>query len=345
MWKNNPLPSSDVWFHVCSLGEATSLEPLIDHLSPATIVVSTTTQTGFDRARKLVHAARFLPYEVWLPFWVRRHKVAVVLEAELWWMLFFSAQKMGAKTVLLNARITQKKFHTYKKMRWFYRALFKHVDKVFCQSSEDKVRLEYLGAKDVTVIGNIKLAKEIVAHHKLVKPNKEMVIAASTHEHEEKLIMESMSYASNRVLAVVPRHPERFEAVHAHMVAFSKAHDLSYHRYSQQNDFESDIVLVDMLGLLIDVYAISDVVILGGSFEPIGGHNPLEPAAFGNKIISGPHYFNQTALFPLVKNLHVIESTQLKECLTQTHTLLPASIEGSVDMQPFYDYIQTHIKG
>jgi 3-deoxy-D-manno-octulosonic-acid transferase len=346
MLGNRPLPRDDksVWFHACSLGETVALTPIVKELENLNPAITVTTQTGFNAATKLVKKARYLPYEAWLPFWVRRHKKLVVLEAELWYMLFLMAKIRGTQTALLNARISDKSYRSYKKMAWFYRRLFKYVDKVFCQSEIDKERLVELGAKDVEVIGNIKLANKVVTTKSLEKPKTRMFVAASTHESEEALILDA--YANylkttdlKSSLVMVPRHPERFDSVHKMMLAFAKDKGLSYHRYSEDSHFNADLVLVDVLGELINIYAISDVVILGGGFAPIGGHNPLEPASFSNKIISGKEYFNQKGLFPLVKNLKVVENSELTEALENVDEMEMASIDGSVELAPFYQWI------
>ena len=120
---------------------------------------------------------------------------------------------------------------------------------------------------------------------------------------------------------IVPRHPERFEKVNALISEFVKNNNLTYHRYSQKEDFESDIMLVDKMGILNDIYAISDVVILGGAFEKIGGHNPVEPAFFGCKIISGKNIFNQKSLFECIKNYYLIENDELKSYLEKIKNL------------------------
>lgn len=347
MLKNPRLPRDDtsVWFHACSLGETVALTPIVKHLNDLNPSITVTTQTGFDAAKKIVTKARYLPFEAWIPFWVQKQKVLVVLEAELWYMLFLIAKSKGSKTALLNARISDKSYHSYKKMSWFYKRLFAYIDKVFCQSEIDKERLLELGAKDVEVIGNIKLANEVKTSKKLSKPEGKMFVGASTHESEEALILEAYSSlleenGEKSSLVMVPRHPERFDTVDSLMENFAKKHHLSYHRYSKQNDFKSDLVLVDTLGELINIYGISDVVILGGGFAPIGGHNPLEPATFANKIISGPHYFNQKGLFPLVKNIKIVENEGLSEALKNIDALDIASIEGSVDLTSFYHWIK-----
>lgn len=346
MWGNKRLPEDkdSVWFHACSLGETVALSPIVRELSDYRPSITVTTQTGFDAAQKISDKARYLPFEAWLPFWVRRQKVLVVLEAELWFMLFFMAKLRGTKTALLNARISDKSYHSYKKMAWFYRRLFKYVDKVFCQSEIDKERLLELGANNVEVIGNIKLANKVQATKKLVKPESMMIVGASTHESEEKLILDAyadyLKDEKKSSLVMVPRHPERFNSVDKMMTAFAKTEGLSYHRYSEKANFDADLVLVDVLGELVNIYAISDVVILGGAFTPIGGHNPLEPAAFTNKILSGPEYFNQKGLFPLVKNLKIIENDELTKALKNIDEMETACLDGSVDLNPFYQWIK-----
>lgn len=344
---NRSLKKSEkgIWFHTCSLGETMALAPLVHQLKAEyTLSVTTTTQTGFNAGKSLVERVRFLPFEFWLPFWMRPQKVLVVLEAELWYMLFFVAKFKGMKTALLNARISDKSYNKYLKMRWFYRRLFKYVDKVFCQSEIDKERLIALGARDVEVIGNIKLAQDIQIKQHLEKKCDEMIVGASTHEGEERLILEAFEAKKGTQLVMVPRHPERFEQVAEMMQNFAAQHGLTFSRYTKDSGMDTDLVLIDTIGLLIDIYAISDLVILGGAFAAIGGHNPLEPAKFGNKIISGTHYFNQKGLFPLVENLVICENDQLKTILQKRQTILPSKLSGSVDITPFYQWIEVQTK-
>ena len=169
-------------------------------------------------------------------------------------------------------------------------------------------------------------------------------MAASTHAKEEALILQSIVPNEDEVLVIVPRHPERFDTVDVLLEAYVNEHNLSYHRFSKQANFESDVILVDCLGELVNIYAISDIVVLGGAFEPIGGHNPIEPAFFKNAIITGKQYFNQKALMPLVTNLHVCENEALNEMLAKRDSLEISTIEGDVDMSPFYTYIEREIE-
>lgn len=329
---NVPFKENGVWFHSCSMGETKAIKPLIDnYLENANI--SVITNTGFEEAKKISSNVRYLPFEIFLPFWVNKQKVLVVMEAELWYLLFLFAKKKGAKTLLINARISDKSYKSYKRFSFFYKRIFQNIDKVFAQSEVDKYRLEELGASNVEVIGNIKLAQLPKVNVKLEKPKQVVITAASTHENEEKLILDAYTKEQGKLI-IVPRHPERFEKVHLMILEFIKDKNISYQRYSMKDDFDSDIILVDKMGILNDIYAISDVVILGGAFEKIGGHNPIEPAFFNCKIISGKNIFNQKSLFDCIKNYYLIENDELGEYLNNIKNLEKPILTKAGSIEP-----------
>ncbi len=312
--KNNPrFEDDDIWIHACSLGEVVSLAPIIDNLKNHKIDISVITQTGYKRAKEIDRCSvRYLPFEFFLPFWIKKHKTLVVVEAELWPMLFVFSKLRGIKTILINARISDNSYSGYLKFSWFYRWIFAHVDKVFAQSQIDKQRLQSLGAKSVEVFGNIKNSSTPIVSKHYAKPNKRVIVIASSHEGEEALVLKNLNFAKNDILIVVPRHPERFESVQNYLEKYAKKQKLSFSKLSEKDDFVQDIVLCDKMGELINLYAICDIVILCGSFiDGIGGHNPIECAYFNTKIISGPYIFNQKALFPLVENIKISEAKEL----------------------------------
>ena len=329
---NVPFKENGIWFHSCSMGETKAIKPLIDnYLENANI--SVITNTGFEEAKKISPNVRYLPFEIFLPFWVNKQKVLVVMEAELWYLLFLFAKKKGAKTLLINARISDKSYKSYKRFSFFYKRIFQNIDKVFAQSEVDKLRLEELGASNVEVIGNIKLAQLPKVSVELEKPKQVVITAASTHENEEKLILDAYKQEQGKLI-IVPRHPERFEKVHLLILEFIKDKNISYQRYSIKDDFDSDIILVDKMGILNDIYAISDVVILGGAFEKIGGHNPIEPAFFNCKIISGKNIFNQKSLFDCIKNYYLIENDELGEYLNNIKNLEKPILTKAGSIEP-----------
>lgn len=329
---NIPFKKNGVWFHSCSMGETKAIKPLIEnYLKNANI--SVITNTGFEEAKKISSNVRYLPFEIFLPFWITKQKVLVVMEAELWYLLFLLAKKKGAKTLLINARISDKSYKSYKRFSFFYKRIFKNIDKVFAQSEVDKQRLEELGASNVEVIGNIKLAQLPKINFELEKPTQVVITAASTHENEEKLILNAYKKDQGKLI-IVPRHPERFEKVDLLIKEFVKDKDISYQRYSIKEDFKSDIILVDKMGILNDIYAISDVVILGGAFEKIGGHNPIEPAFFNCKIISGKNIFNQKSLFDCIKNYYLIQNDELGEYLNNIENLEKPILTKAGSIEP-----------
>jgi len=236
----------------------------------------------------------------------------------------------------LNARISDRSYSRYLRFAWFYKKIFSKVDKVFAQSEKDKERLQSLGAVHVSVVGNIKAFQEISVTRHFHKPqNKEVITFASTHEGEEAVLLKHLSHLENQIWIIVPRHPERFDQVALLAAEYAAVHGLSFHRFSEKEDFDSDIVLVDKMGELINIYAISDCVLLGGSFVPdVGGHNPLEPAYFQTKIISGKHIYNQEALFPLVDHVQFCDAQDLPKVIPLTQA---TNINAKADMMPILE--------
>jgi len=310
---NKPFDKQGIWFHACSLGEVNSLKPVFKELKNESLNLSVITGTGYKSAKEINFLdVRFLPFEIFLPFWIKKQKTLVVTEAELWPLLFIVSKIKGIKTVLINARVSDNSYKSYKKFAWFYKWIFANIDEVFAQSKIDKKRLEELGAKSVVVNGNIKTFSKPIVTKKYKKLEKKVIVVASSHEGEEQIILDSLKLKKDEILVVVPRHPERFESVDRFLKEFCQKSKLSYSKID--DDLKTDIVLCDKMGELINLYAISDVVILCGSFkEGIGGHNPLEPAFFETKIISGEFYFNQKPLFKLVENIKICSINELKD--------------------------------
>lgn len=345
---NAPFSKNGIWFHACSLGEVRSLKPFIHALAQEPLSLSVITQTGFKEASHFLNVqVRYLPFEIFLPFWICQQRTLVVMEAELWPLLFVVAKAKGIKTILLNARVSDKSYRSYERFSFFYRWIFAHIDVVFAQSDVDKRRLETLGARNVVVNGNIKtlqtfeLTKQYSKH-----PLKRVIVLASTHEREEALLLDTLEFQENDQVIVVPRHPERFGLVDALLASYAYDRNLSYAKLSQHDDLNADIILCDTMGELLNLYSIADIVILGGSFvEGIGGHNPLEPAFFGAKIISGPHVFNQHVLFGLVENIVTCNSEELKDVFNNEGSLLPSAIVHKGEIEPILNEILGYKNG
>jgi len=347
--KNNPpLDRDGVWFHSCSYGEARAIYPLLDSFPEDILRLTTTTQTGYRAiTQKSVKNSRYLPFEIFLFSWIKPQRVLVVVEAELWYLLFFLAKRRGAKTLLINGRISSRSYPKYRAFRWFYRRVFENIDEVYAQTKSDKERLETLGAKNIKVIGNIKLFNIPKPTRRLSKPKALLVCAGSTHEGEERLILDSFIEfkRKNRSarLAIAPRHPERFAKVEKMLLEFARENFLSWHKFSQNEAFNSDIILVDVLGELVNIYAISDIVILGGAFEPHGGHNFAEPAQFECKIITGEHYFNQIDILNMIDGIRVVSKERLSDALLNYESIKRAKIIKKTDISPILKSIQKEL--
>ena len=342
--KNRPFKAEGIWFHSCSFGEAKALNSLVTELPEALLRMTTTTQTGFHAIKAYTKEARYLPFEPLLFFWMKPQKVLVVMEAEFWYLLFALAKKRGAKTLLINARMSDSSFPKYQKIAWLYRQIFNFIDEVYAQTPLDKERLESLGAKNVQVTGNIKLSSLPQPTKYLEKPEGMVVCGASTHEGEEALILSAYGALRKQekkvTLLLVPRHPERFESVMAMAENFANAEGVTLQRYSHKQEIESDIVVVDLLGELVNMYAISNLVILGGSFVPVGGHNGAEAAQFGCKIISGKYYFNQRDIFSAIEGIAIVEASTLTKRVLQHAVLKPTKLITHTDITPILESIQ-----
>ncbi|WP_454951471.1 lipid IV(A) 3-deoxy-D-manno-octulosonic acid transferase [Campylobacter showae] len=317
LFKNPKFDASRVHFHACSFGEVRSIAPLVSKFKD-TAAVSVVTKTGFDEAKKITSNTRFLPFEIFLPFWLKPAKITVIFEAELWLGLVFWAKFKGSRVILINARISDRSYKSYIKFGFFYGYLFKFIDKIYAQSDLDKQRLERLGAKNIVVSGNIKSAFLPNPSKIYAKPKERVIVLASTHAGEEELILRDLNLSADDKLILVPRHPERFGEAGEILAKFAVKNGLSFAKFSETKNFDAQCVLVDAMGELVNIYKFSDVVVLGGSFVPnVGGHNPIEAAQFENAVISGEFIFNQKALYGAVDGIKFAKVDEINSLLKQ----------------------------
>ena len=329
LYKNPSFNEKNYHFHSCSLGETKAIKPIIERFEKVNL--SVITDTGFEEAKKYENAdVRFLPFEIFLPFWMKPCKALIVIEAELWYMLFFVAKRKCTKTILLNARISEKSYPKYLKFGWFYKKIFENIDLVLAQSEEDKKRLLSIGAKNIKVIGNIKTYFKPKITTKYVK-TKPLLVIASTHAKEEELILKHI-IPSEYQIVIAPRHPQRFDEVYSIMqkygnvVRISKKWKMENGKWKMENgeltqpaimenekfELNGDLILMDKMGELVNLYAVADAVILGGSFvDNVGGHNPIEAAYFNTTIISGKYIFNQKPLYDEVEGIIICDAHEI----------------------------------
>ena len=327
------LEPSGVWIHAVSVGEVQAAAALVNslrqHYPDIPLVMTTLTVTGANRARSLFKDAvrvRYVPFD--LPGAVQRFfnrvqpRLAVIFETELWPNLYHECGRRRIPLVLASARISARSVSRYRRLGSLFRDVFSGGVVVAAQAGGDAQRFQEIGAdpQRTHVTGNLKFDFAVPPNTRVhggqlreqYGRHRPMWVAGSTHRGEEEAALEAhrivMARYPEALLVLVPRHPNRFDDV-ADVV---KRSGLTFLRRSSTASAGSDtnVLLVDTLGELLDFYAAADVAFVGGSLVPIGGHNLLEPAALGLPILTGPHNFNSEDVARLLLSRGAAEVVQ-----------------------------------
>ena len=305
----------DLWIHAVSVGETQVALPLVSTLQRRRpglrVLVTTTTPTGMARLRDggdgdfdLCYLPQDLPPMVSRFLDRVRPRLAVFVETELWpnYLAALAAREVPA--VLANARLSEHSRRGYARFGALTREMLKHLCVAAAQSAADGARLVALGLapERLMVTGSVKFDQEVPAStrekaqalRRRMGVEREVWIAASTHEGEDELVLAAHARVRKRfpgaLLLLVPRHPERFERVHG--LAVRKGF-LTVRRTAPGADWRAaQIIIGDTMGELLPLYAAADAAFVGGSLVARGGHNVLEPAALGLPVVTGPHVFN-----------------------------------------------------
>jgi 3-deoxy-D-manno-octulosonic-acid transferase len=312
-----------IWVHAVSVGEVLAVSRLVKSLDTALpnyiIAVSTTTRTGQALARERFGTNRVFYSPLDLPWAVRAYlnalqpRLFILAETEFWPNLLSGCYRRNIPVAVVNARISDRSWPRYRRLRWLWRPFLSRLSRVLAQSQTDAVRLKAIGClpERVTVAGNLKFdvraAEEAEATRLLQKLSSglRLIVAGSTLEGEEAALLEALPRLLQAdpqlALLLAPRHPERFAAVAALLeksgAAWIKRSDwLTAAKGSLKPLNPGTIVLLDTIGELASVYSLASVAFVGGSLVPAGGHNPLEPAQFGIPIVMGPHFANFRAI-------------------------------------------------
>ncbi len=303
-----------IWIHAVSVGELQAAIPIINALQiryPGTpIVVTSTTPTGLARAQA-VFADRIItghiPYD--LPGALRRFlnrtqpKIAIIMETELWPNLFEQCKQRKIPVAIVNARLSERSARGYQRFTTLTQFILQRISWMAAQNKADGQRFLQLGlaAERLTITGNVKFDQPIqvaaVQQGKTLKAtfgSRPVWIAASTHQGEDEHVLASFAELKKHhptlLLILVPRHPERFNNVAD--LCTRQNWQVVRRSLKQAVNKNTDVLLGDTMGEMITFFAASDVVYMGGSLVPVGGHNMIEPAALGLPIITGPHTFN-----------------------------------------------------
>lgn len=304
-----------IWVHAVSVGETIAAVPLIKALKESypnlPLVVTNMTPTGAERVKAAFGDSVlqvYIPYDV--PdavgrFLDRIHpKVAIVMETELWPNLFAACKERHIPLVLTNARLSAKSAKGYSWIKSLTREMLLSLDVLASQGFADAARFVELGMtkNKITVTGNLKfdielppsLASKSELLREKIGKTRLIWIAASTHPTEEEIILAAhkkvLATLPDVLLILVPRHPNRFDAVSA--LIEQQGFKGARRSLDQAVDDTTQVYLSDTMGELLLMYSVCDVAFVAGSFAPIGGHNVLEPAVLGKPVITGPHLFN-----------------------------------------------------
>src|SRR5215468_3975602 len=311
-----------IWIHAVSVGEALTARALAADLKRRyprlRLYLSTTTLAGQQVAkanlRPYVDGVFYFPFD--FMFTIRRTlalvrpRLFVMMETEIWPNLLRACRKRGVRTAVVNGRISARSYPRYKLIRPFFRRVLADVDRFCMQSGESAHRLKDLGADPgrVSVTGSLKFdsldlpsptahgkPRERVLRFFRVSSHRTVVVAGSTMRGEETAVLQAFrkikATQTHAIAIIAARQPERFGEVER---LSREAGFVTIRRSELPIDAEprADVVVLDTIGELAQLYQLATVVFVGGSLADHGGHNILEPAIFGKPIVFGPHMQN-----------------------------------------------------
>ncbi|MGA7750274.1 MAG: lipid IV(A) 3-deoxy-D-manno-octulosonic acid transferase [Gallionella sp.] len=300
-----------IWLHAVSVGETRATQSLVTRLHANypdhQILLTHTTPTGRAASEQIYGSSvlrAYLPYDY--PFAVKgflrhfRPQLGILMETEIWFNLIRACHMSGTQLLLLNARMSEKSALGYARFARLTLDALGKISAVAAQTADDAARLTSLGAKNVSVMGNLKfdidpppamleLGRQL---REQFGTTRKIFLAASTREGEEILLLDTLQniHVPDLLLVIVPRHPQRFievsDLIEKRGITFQLR---SENRAVQMN---TKIVLGDSMGEMFAYYAAADLAFIGGSLLPYGGQNLIEACAVGTPVLVGPHMYN-----------------------------------------------------
>lgn len=308
-----------VWFHASSVGEVSTIGPVVEEVRrrwPGTkIVVSTMTVGGQRRAGEILGSVDvfLLPLD-FFPLIrnvvsILRPSTLIIGETEIWPNLVLEARKQGSHIVLLNGRISKRSYPRYRLVRPLMRTLLRRFDYLLMRTRSDADRIIDLGADSaaVEVVGNTKFdilpgplaasRREATRVDMGLGGRRKVMTLGSAREGECEIVfgaMQAVDVEPSPLLIVAPRHMGLVAQVEQLAADSSLVCETRSGSRSANSGAETvpDVIIIAEMGRLLDMYAISDIAIVGGTFKPFGGHNPLESASQGVVTVVGPHIQN-----------------------------------------------------
>ncbi|MEO0286117.1 MAG: glycosyltransferase N-terminal domain-containing protein [candidate division WOR-3 bacterium] len=303
-----PSKKCDLWFHMASLGEVLAAKGLVDLAleSEFKILITTFTKAGFKKAFELWGEKALILRFPWDSLYHVKKiierispRAFINLETELWPNTLYLLYKYRIPAFLVNARISEKNFKRIAKLRGFFSEILIPFVKIFTQTKEDAERLLALGAREQTikVTGNIKIdtAGDGQGHYSRedlhVSEKEFVIIFSSLREKEEDFAVNLVTTLKdfNEVkLIFAPRHLNRVKTILRNL----ERKGISAVLWTNSKSMNTKVMVLNTLGELRKLYPIADLIIVGGTFAPYGGHNILEIAAAGKPALVGPYHFN-----------------------------------------------------
>ncbi|MEM7049408.1 MAG: 3-deoxy-D-manno-octulosonic acid transferase [Acidobacteriota bacterium] len=294
-----------LWIHAVSVGEVGVAKTFIDALDDdLPLVLTTITPTGQGQARKQLAgraAIGYLPFD--LAFAVEpflRHvepRALILTEGDYWPLVLRAVARRRRPIAVINGRVGDRSYARMRRLRPLLGPLLGRVERFAVQSAGDRQKLLDLGvpAERLRVTGNLKFEtaippalpelEEALLGLAQARP---ILIAGSTMEGEDELVLDAFEAAGDALLIIAPRHPERWDEVERLLTRRGRP----FVRRSRLGTADGDIVLLDSLGELAALYRLALGAFIGGTLVPTGGHNPIEPARFGTATVVGPSMEN-----------------------------------------------------
>ena len=341
LWPRVLMPEPSVWVHMASVGEVEAAAPLLDALLERGIPTCATTLTASGRDRLRVRRPELgvrlapldLPGLVSLAVVRARATVLVLVETELWPNLIHAVASRGGRVVVVSGRLSDASYPRYRRARGLLASVFCELSLLGARTEEDRERFLRLGVapESAHVVGDLKLDRPAPP-----PPSDELctaigegplLVAGSTHAGEEEALLEAWRGLRERDaphlrLVLVPRHLERVPGV----LRMLRREEASVGLRSE-GAAKADVVLVDSIGELTSLYALAELVFVGGTLAPIGGHNLLEPVQAGKLVVHGPHVENQRSQVRLLRPLGVLHRVERERDLREELARLWADVK------------------
>lgn len=309
-------------FHAVSVGETNAIADCVKEYKKKyperKIIITNTTKTGHEIAKKIfkdiADEITYFPFDFCFSvnsfFKTYKPNKIIIAETEIWPTFVLEAHKKGIKVYIANGRISPHSYKGYMKFSFIFKPILEKYERIFMQTKEDAQRIKDIGAPEdkVEYMGNLKfdIARNMSPDEEYrlrerFKVHYPLLIAASTHEGEDKIALDTYKKLkekhNNLKLLVAPRHPQRFEKV----FELIKSYGFSCGKVSENANFDTaEIIIGDTMGELSKFFSFCSIAYIGGSFYGPGGHNPLEANIWNKPVVSGPNVANFKDIYKIL---------------------------------------------